>query len=125
MTLDTPAPSEVSATAGRRSACRKPIGLPFAIRLAESFPRSSRQRTPVHGGLEPLDGAVGGLRRARLNAYPRLRLGHERAELVEENLGGGSRPVERLDPLQPRQHGPRLLHLPTVASAEARIAGNS
>jgi class 3 adenylate cyclase len=64
---------------------------------------------------EALDRVLGAFCRTGLDAHPRLSLGDELAQLGEDELGGRAATVQRLDPLQPPQHRPRLVHLTNVA----------
>ena len=77
----------MSAAAGRRSACKRPIPGVFRVRLAESSPSARvRDRLP-----EALDRVLGALGRTGLGARPRLRLGDERAQLGEQEPAGEPR----------------------------------
>jgi hypothetical protein len=60
---------------------------------------------------------------ARLTSFlssPRLGLGQEQPELVEELLGGRPVPLERLDPRQPSENLPCLVHVSTLATEVER-----
>ena len=106
----------MSAAAGRRSACRKPIPSVLSGQASRVLPRTPGPRPPA-GGARCVLGALG---RTGLDAHPRLRLGDELAQLGEHELGGGAPALERLDPFQPPQHRPRLVHLPNVAAVVHR-----
>ena len=64
---------------------------------------------------ETLDRVLRAIGRTVLDAHPCLRLGDELTQLGEQDVGGRAAPVERLDPLQPLEHRPRLVHHPKVA----------
>jgi hypothetical protein len=72
------------------------------------------------GVSQALDRVLGPIGRSRLDLHPRLRLGDELAQLGEHHVGRRACAIERLDPLQPLEHRPRLVHRPTVAAQDRR-----
>ena len=67
---------------------------------------------------EVFDGARPGL--TSFAARPPLRLGEERAKLLDELFRRRARAVECLDPIEALEHGPRFVHVSTVEPARSR-----
>jgi hypothetical protein len=68
----------------------------------------------------PLDRIGSRFRHPALGTRPRFGLLEQSTQLPEQHTGQCAVPLERLDPIQPRQHAPRLLHVATVAALESR-----
>src|SRR5438132_8063154 len=87
----------------------------FRATLAESCARlrldfGLLQRLPT--AFERAAGEVGA---RRLGAHPRLGFAEQAPDLVEQHVGRRAGLLQRLDPLEPRQHRTGLVHVPTVA----------
>src|SRR5438067_2119342 len=57
--------------------------------------------------------------------HPDLGVREQAADLVEQQAGRRTVRLERLDPLEPRQHGAGLVHASTVAGKDAPLRGAS
>src|SRR5581483_579767 len=110
-----------SPTAGSRSACKRPM-----LGLSSSHVTRVLRRHPAplgggHRAPAALERALGHAAGACwLRTQPRLRLPEERAHLDEQVAGRRARPLQPLDALESRQHGPRLVHGSTVADRPPR-----
>src|SRR5438874_5863164 len=78
------------------------------FRVAERFPAAFERGL---GEIGPLP----------LRAHPDLRVREQPAHLLEQDAGRCIAGLERLDPLEPREHGTRLVHPSTVAGKDAPI----
>ena len=74
----------------------------------------------AHGLPQALDRVLRRVGRPGLDAHPGLRLGHERAQLREQQLGRRTLPLESLDAVEPAQHRSRLVHVLNVAGHRPR-----
>src|SRR5215471_18375604 len=82
--------------------CAAPFGLPgITKRFSAALQRGLRKVGPVS-----------------LSPHPRLGIDEQSAHLVEHHPGRRPGRLERLDSLEPREHGARLVHAWTVAGRD-------
>src|SRR5713101_5247432 len=118
-------PWQLSAERGPAQADVRAQRGPSCGLFRATLPESCARLRPDFGIVERLPAALerafGEVGARRLRAYPLLGVGEQASHFLEQHSRRRPGLLERLDPLEPRQHGTRLVHVPTVTPRAAPL----